>query len=90
MIFLTILNRETLIWNSSVTLIDYVYRPYLPKSIKKVNEGVLIERAHYYTILAEGVRTNREGVLIVEGALTEVLRYIHEVCNVDSCFGEPM
>ena len=50
-----------------VTLIDYLY---LPKSIKKVNGGVLIERAQYYTILVDGVRTIQEGVLIEEGALT--------------------
>ena len=31
--------------------------------------------AHYYNILLEGVRTIREGVLIEEGALTEVVRY---------------
>ena len=47
----------------------------LRKSIKQVNGGVLIERAHYHTILVEGVRTIREGVLIEEGALTEVVRY---------------
>ena len=41
-----------------------------------VNGGVLIEREHYYTILVEGVRTIREGVLIEEGALTEVVRYV--------------
>ena len=34
----------------------------LLKSVKKVNEGMLIERAHYYSILAEGVRTIREVV----------------------------
>ena len=56
-----------------MTLIGYLY---LPKSIKKGNGGVLIERAHYYTILVEGVRTIREGVLIDEGALTEVVRYL--------------
>ena len=52
----------------AVTLIDYLY---LPKIISKVNSGILIERAHYHTILVEGVRTIREGVLIEEGALTE-------------------
>ena len=36
---------------------------------------MLIERAHYYSILVEGVRTIREGELIEEGALTEVVRY---------------
>ena len=49
---------------------------YLPKSIKNVNRGVLIERAHHYTIIVEGVRTIREGVLFEEGTLTEVVRYI--------------
>ena len=37
--------------------------------------GVLIERAHYYTILVERVRTIREGALFEGGALTEVVRY---------------
>ena len=37
----------------------------------KLKKSKLIERAHYYTILVEGVRTIREGVLIEEGALTE-------------------
>ena len=37
--------------------------------------GVLIERAHYYTIFVEGIRTIREGVLNKEGALTEEVRY---------------
>ena len=49
----------------AVTMIYYLY---LPKSISKVNMGVLIKRAYYYTILSEGVRTIREGILI-EGAL---------------------
>ena len=31
---------------------------------------------HYYTILLEGDRTIREGVLIEGGALTEVVRYV--------------
>ena len=56
----------------AVTLIIYFY---LPKSIQEVQRGVLIERAHYYTILVEVVRTIREGVLIEEGALTEVVQY---------------
>ena len=46
--------------------------------MKNVNGGVLIERVHYYTILVAciaEVRTIREGVLIEEGALTEVVRY---------------
>ena len=47
-----------------------------PKSIKEVNWGVLIERAYYYTSLVAWFRTIREGVLIEEGALTEVVRYI--------------
>ena len=55
------------------TLIDYIF---LLKSIKNINEGVLIERAHYLTILVEGVLTILEGVLIEEGALTEVVRYV--------------
>ena len=33
-----------------------------------------MERVHYYTILVEGVRSIWEGVLIEEGALTEVVR----------------
>ena len=45
--------------------------------MKNVNAGVLIERAYYYTIFVEGVRTIREGVLIEEGALTEVVWYHH-------------
>ena len=49
---------------------------YLPKNNKKVNWGVLIERAYYYTSLVAWFRTIREGVLIEEGALTEVVRYI--------------
>ena len=57
--------------SQKIALIDYLY---LPKSIKKVNGGVLIERAHYYTALVDGVRTIQEGVLIEEGALTEVVR----------------
>ena len=40
---------------------------YLPKNIK-IDRIVLTERAHYYTILIEGVRTIREGVLIEGGA----------------------
>ena len=58
----------------AVTLIIYFY---LPKSIQEVQRGVLIERAHYYTILVEGVRTIREGLLIEGAALTEVVRYIN-------------
>ena len=46
------------------------------KELFVVNVGVLIERVHYYTILVEGVRTIREGVLIEEGALTEVVQYL--------------
>ena len=74
---LTFLNREI-----AVTLIDYPYHPYLPQSTKKVNGGVLIERTHYYTILVEGFRTIREGLLIEEGALTEVVRYI----SIEMCY----
>ena len=39
------------------------------------HRSVLIERAHYYTILREEARTIREGVLIEESALTKVVRY---------------
>ena len=54
--FLTFLRRKILIWNSRNTT-----RLSLPTiSIKKDNGGVLIERAHYYTILEEGVSTIRE------------------------------
>ena len=56
----------------AVTVINYLY---LLKSVQKVIRDVLVERAHYYIILVEGVRTIREGVLIEEGALTEVVRY---------------
>ena len=51
---------------------------------KKVyfHRGVIIERVHYYVILAEGERTIREGVLIEEDALTEgVLRYVSNNAN---------
>ena len=69
--FLTFLRRKILIWNSRNTT-----RLSLPtKSIKKDNGGVLIERAHYYPILVKEVCTIRLGVLIEEGALTEVVRY---------------
>ena len=37
--------------------------------------GVLIERAHYYTKLAERGRTIRKAVPIEDGALTEGVRY---------------
>ena len=40
------------------------------------HRGVLIKREHYYAILAEEVRTIREGVLIEKGALTEKVRYV--------------
>ena len=70
--FLTFLNREPLIWNSCNT--DRLSLP--TQKYKKVNVGVLIERAHYHTILAKGIRTFREGVLIEEGALTDVVRYV--------------
>ena len=39
-----------------------------------IHWGVLIERAHYYAILAVEGRTFREGVLIEEGALTDGVR----------------
>ena len=35
-----------------------------------------MERVHYCSILLEGVNTIRSGVLIEEGALTEVVRYL--------------
>ena len=54
-------------------MIDYLNLTKI-KSIQKVNRGVQIERAHYYTVILEGVRTIRQGVLIEEGALTEVVR----------------
>ena len=56
----------------AVTLIDYLY---LPKIISKVNSGILIERAHYHTILVERAHTIWDGILIKEDALTEVVRY---------------
>ena len=43
-----------------------------------MNSGVLTERALYYTILVEGVRTIREGLLIEECALPEVVRYVYD------------
>ena len=43
------------------------------------HRGVLIERAHYYAIFAEGGRTNRGGVLTEKGALTEGVRYVTDV-----------
>ena len=42
------------------------------------HRGVLIEEAHYYTILVEWVRTIRTDVLIEEGTLTEGVRYFLE------------
>ena len=36
---------------------------------------VIIERAHYYAVLAERGFTIRESVLIEEDAITEVVRY---------------
>ena len=45
--------------------------------MKNDNVGVLIERVHYYNILVEGGCTIREGVLIEECALTEVVRYVY-------------
>ena len=60
---LAFLSKETLIWNSFNT--DNVSLPTQKHS--KVSRGVLIERAHYYTILVEGGsyysggRTNRGG-----------------------------
>ena len=52
-------------------------------SFKKVyfSKGVLIERAHYQAILAEGGRTNRWDVLTEEGALTEGVRYLITLLN---------
>ena len=40
------------------------------QNTQKANRGVLAEGVHYCTILEEGVRTIRKGVLIKEGALT--------------------
>ena len=51
-----------------------------------VSRGVLIERAHYYTILIDGVRTIREGVLIKEGALNEVGRYMCFIFHLRKLF----
>ena len=47
--------------------------------------GVLIERAHYYTILVVGLRTIREDVLIEEGALTEAVRYSNFKIDFKHC-----
>ena len=64
--FLAIWAGKTLIWNNCDTaLMNYLH---LPQSIKKSYKGC--------TILVEGVRTFREGVLIEEGALTEVVRCV--------------
>ena len=41
-----------------------------------VHGGVLIQRAHYYTIFVEMWHTIREGVLIEESALIERVRYL--------------
>ena len=65
-----ILKLEKTCFRLAVTLINYLH---LSKSVQKDHSGVLIERVHYYTIVKE-VRTIREGVLIQEGALTEVVR----------------
>ena len=46
----------------------------LSTRIQQKSRGALIERAHYYTILVEGIRTIREGVLFEGGVLTEVVR----------------
>ena len=46
--------------------------------------GVVIERAHYYNVIVEGVRTIREGILIEEGALTDVVRYISNLLLIFS------
>ena len=62
----------------AVRLIYYIY---LPKSSQKVHRGVLIERAHFYTI-----RTIREGVLIEEGALTEVVGYVYSTRLYNKAF----
>ena len=66
MSFLTFLSRETLIWNCCTTraLIDYFT---YPKALKKYKTRV---------ILVEGVRSIREGVLIEESTLTEVVRQV--------------
>ena len=44
--------------------------------------GVLIERAHYYTKLAERGRTIRKAVPIEDGALTEGVRYTGRTTNL--------
>ena len=59
-----------------------IYYLYLIKSILNVHRGVQMERAHYYTILVDGVRTIREGVLIEDRALTEVIRYLNRLRTV--------
>ena len=57
------MSKETLIWNSFNT--DKVSLPTQEQS--KVSRGVLIEKAHYYTIW--------KGVLIEKGALPEAVQY---------------
>ena len=51
-----------------------------------------MERVHYCSILLEGVNTIRSGVLIEEGALTEVVRYLDFFPGnhtfVESCLDE--
>ena len=79
---LVFLSTEKLIWPQfeiAVTLLNFLH---LPKIIQKVNRGVLIERAQYYTILEEGVGTIREGVLFEKGALTEVVQYVRKIDSV--------
>ena len=51
----------------------------------KDSRGVLIERAHYYTILVEGVRNILEGALIEGGALTEVVWYVLNKLSTVNC-----
>ena len=41
--------------------------------------------AHYYAILTEKGRTNRWGVLIEEGALTEGVRYLFSIAQKHFC-----
>ena len=61
-------------WSKETLNIDKVSLP--KQKYSKNSMGILIERAHYYTIFVEGVRTIREGALTEGGVLTEVVRYI--------------
>ena len=62
--------------SDSAVLCQLIPPPYKVILLKDRDYQVeLIEKTYYYTILVEGLRTIREGVLIEEGALTEVVRY---------------